>query len=434
MATATISPEQAALNQAREDCLALADKLADLRRKAPESRSENWKAELAETFDVLNAADREYTVRQNALGARVEQSRGPQAATRDISTLTMPRSLGQCFIENEEIKELREKGRLRGFRGEIEVPLSACHVSRRTIHYAEAMAADMERRDVIGSAVDDGVNAGLFIPVLTPQLNARAIDRRRLFIEDLLASGTISTNNWPYIQELNPRSTETGVSSVSEGQDKPEIDLAMQRQDAPVRKIAGWKSFVDEVLDDAPGLRTYVDGRLMYMADLAAEDQILNGNGAAPDLRGILNTSGVQSQGLITNGTADPASTIAMAIAKIELVDGYPDGIAMNPTDFWTMETRRTTSSGEYDDMINGVVIDRVWGLRVVRTRALAAGLALVGDYAQGAMVLHRQEAAIRVSDQHASNFIKNLLTILVERRLALAVDRPDWFVKTTVA
>ena len=70
-----------------------------------------------------------------------------------------------------------------------------------------------------------------------------------------------------------------------------------------------------------------------------------------------------------------------------------------------------------------------IWGLPVVRTRALAAGHAIVGSWRLGATLFEREGVMIRVADQHASLFISNTVVILAEERVGLAVHRPDFFV-----
>ena len=47
-------------------------------------------------------------------------------------------------------------------------------------------------------------------------------------------------------------------------------------------------------------------------------------------------------------------------------------------------------------------------------------------------MIWDRQQATVHLTDSHASNFVSNVLTLLVEKRLALEVSRPAAFTKIT--
>lgn len=62
-----------------------------------------------------------------------------------------------------------------------------------------------------------------------------------------------------------------------------------------LKKIAGFIKLTDEFLEDAPFLKSEIDGRLLY--DLAwFEQQLLNGNGSGQNVLGLLNRSGIQTE------------------------------------------------------------------------------------------------------------------------------------------
>jgi HK97 family phage major capsid protein len=72
----------------------------------------------------------------------------------------------------------------------------------------------------------------------------------------------------------------------------------------------------------------------------------------------------------------------------------------------------------------------RIWRMPVVDTPAIDEGTALVGAFGTGAQIYDREQASIRISEQHADFFVRNAIVILAEQRLALAVKRPESFVK----
>jgi HK97 family phage major capsid protein len=247
-----------------------------------------------------------------------------------------------------------------------------------------------------------------------------------------VAGGTTNLASIPFIREYNAALLEFGASAVSEGSAKPEVDMQFERDDAPVRKIAAWVQATEEILSDAPTLRSYIDARLEYMLLLREEWELLNGSGTAPHLKGILQQTGLQT----ANSTAgDNLQGIANGAEKVELADGEADSVAMHPTAFWDIATRRTSTAGVLD--VNPFTSPdnlRPWGLNVVRTRTLAATNAIVGSWRMGAQIFDKQGVVVRVGDQHSDYFIKNLLVVLAEERLAFAVYRPDWFVSVTLS
>ena len=64
---------------------------------------------------------------------------------------------------------------------------------------------------------------------------------------------------------------------------------------------------------------------------------------------------------------------------------------------------------------------------------AVADGDIFVGNFASGAYLLDRKQSTIKYFDQDRDNAIKNLITIVIEERVALPVVQPDSFVYTTV-
>ena len=74
--------------------------------------------------------------------------------------------------------------------------------------------------------------------------------------------------------------------------------------------------------------------------------------------------------------------------------------------------SRSITTSGE----------TQVWRSVLVSTKAISAGTFLAGDFKAAAVVYDRQEAIVEISCEDRDNFVKNIVTILVENRLTLAV------------
>jgi len=125
-------------------------------------------------------------------------------------------------------------------------------------------------------------------------------------------------------------------------------------------------------------------------------------------------------------------ATLGRAIGKVEAVDGEADGIAIEPTTFWTMVTTRYANQfdgGFGAGVPYGNPPANPWGVPVVRSRAVAANKAIVGSWAMGATLFDRMQTTIRVGNQHSDFFTNNKVAVLAEERVALAVHRPDFFV-----
>jgi len=107
-----------------------------------------------------------------------------------------------------------------------------------------------------------------------------------------------------------------------------------------------------------------------------------------------------------------------------------PDGVVLNPVDYWTnIALLKTSGSGAdgrylYSDP-RTATMPNVWSLPIVVTNSIAAGQFLVGAFSQSAAIWDRANATIEVSREHSDYFVKNMIAILCEERLALTVFKP---------
>ena len=221
---------------------------------------------------------------------------------------------------------------------------------------------------------------------------------------------------------------------------KPQSSFEFVGEQAPVRTLAHWEAAHRNVLADEPQLRSIIDNELLYGLRLLEDSQILNGDGTGENLKGVLQTSGIQTYDHTALGAAaTPDDTKADALrraATLSFLAYYePSGIVMHPNDWEDIELTKDVN-GQYLVAVSVAMggEPRVWRMPVVETPAIAEGTALVGAFGTGAQLYDREDASIRISEQHSDFFIRNAIVILAEQRLALAVKRPEAFVKVTLA
>jgi hypothetical protein len=229
------------------------------------------------------------------------------------------------------------------------------------------------------------------------------IGQQALTIADLISQGETTMNTIRYVREDTYTNAAT---TVAEGGTKPEAAFDTSEVDAPVRKIAVTGKVTDEMFGDFPVIRDYVNNRLQFMVAQQEEAQILLGNGTPPNIQGIETTSGIQTQAAGTDPLPD---AVFKAITKIASVgffqaDGHPADPGPN----------------------------RLWGLPVVATVAQTQHTAFVGAFKLGAQVFRRQGITLETTNSNVDDFVKNLITIRAEERLALAVYRPLAFCTVT--
>jgi HK97 family phage major capsid protein len=249
---------------------------------------------------------------------------------------------------------------------------------------------------------------------------------RPLVMADLLAAGTTDSNTVGYMVETT---FTNAADTVAEGATKPESTLAFNATTDPVRKIASWLPITEEMLEDVPSLRSYVDVRLRLGVQLAEDDQILNGSGVAPDVVGFLARSGLAAA--VARGSDTNADAILKQINAIFNATGLqPTGVVMNPTNFQTAQLLKT-ADGLYvsgNSPFSAPQAATLWGLPVALTSAMTAGTALVGAFKTAAQLFRRGGLRVEASNSHANFFIENKVAIRAEERIALAVYRPSAF------
>jgi HK97 family phage major capsid protein len=246
-----------------------------------------------------------------------------------------------------------------------------------------------------------------------------------LKVADLVDQQTATSGSVEWVVET---STAPPAAEVAEGLAKPEAAMTFTVASAALATIAVWIPLTRQSAEDDAQLTGYIQGRLSFAVEKRIDTQVLNGNGTAPNMRGILNTVGIQEQ------DSDLGMLIAIrkAITKTQ-VSGYnPSGVVMHPVDWEGVELTQDSTTGTFlfTKDPSSLAAPRIWGLPVVPTVGIAAGTALVGAFKEGATLWRKPGVRILMSDSHVDNFIKNILILLAETRAQLAVYAPAAFVK----
>lgn len=254
---------------------------------------------------------------------------------------------------------------------------------------------------------------------------------RRLTVRDLLAQGQTDSAVLFY-----PRETgfTNNAAPVSEGSLKPKSDLTFELITEPVRTIAHLQDISLQMLNDVRFIRSYIETRMRYGLKLVEENQLLNGSGTGQNLEGIYTAATAYSQPAGAEVTAEQdLDKLRLALLQVELANATATGIVLHPTSWANIELLK---DGEFRYLFANpafTTTGRVWGRDVVSTTAMTAGRFLVGDFAMHAQIFDREDANVAISFENKDNFERNMATIRVEERLALAIYRPEAFVKGTL-
>jgi len=331
------------------------------------------------------------------------------------------RSLGGQFVESDQYASLLGSGAL---------------TSDNTAFKTNPFHPDMQAAatDVISSG--GGGGGALVVPQYLP--GVIPLPQRPLTIKDLFSADTTQSDTLSYARQTSFDSAAAPVAqatSLATGL-KPQSAIGWTRVTTPIETIATWMAATRRQLADAGQTRALIDNQLTLMLDLVEEDQLLNGNGTSPNLRGLLATTGVQTLDL-TGVAAAPFINIdglrdAIRLVRTGAAFAQPNGIGMNPIDAAKLDEAKDTLGRYLGQGPFGGAQDTIWRLPRVESLAIAAGTAIVGAFKQGATVFQREEPVILTADQHSDFFIRNLVAVLIEERMGLAVYFPAAFVNVT--
>lgn len=248
---------------------------------------------------------------------------------------------------------------------------------------------------------------------------------RQMTIRDLLMPGETASGNVEYVKETG---YTNNAAPVAEGSQKPKSDITFNLESAPVRTIAHIFKASRQILDDAPALRSYIDGRARYGLQFKEEVQLLNGDGTGQNINGLV-PQATDFAPAFTPDAVTGIDRLRLAILQVVLAEYPATAFVLNPIDWAKIELTKDLGGNYIIGSPQGALTPRLWNLPVVSTQAMASGEFLTGAFNIAAQIFDRMEIEVLLSSENVDDFEKNMFTIRAEERLALAVYRPEAFV-----
>ena len=251
------------------------------------------------------------------------------------------------------------------------------------------------------------------------------LPERQLTIRDLVMPGQTSSSTIEYVKETG---FTNNAAPVAETTAKPYSDLTFDMTSSPVRTIAHLFKASRQILDDAPALRSYIDGRARYGLRFVEENQLLNGSGTGQNIHGLVPQATAFNPAF---AAADETAIdrLRLAVLQVVLAEYPATAFVLNPIDWAKIELTKDAGGNYIIGNPQGSLTPTLWNLPVVSTQAMAAGEFLTGAFSFAAQIFDRMDIEVLLSSENVDDFEKNLFTIRAEERLAFAVYRPESFV-----
>ncbi|MQW01344.1 phage major capsid protein [Sinorhizobium medicae] len=349
------------------------------------------------TDDLKEKAD-ESLLKMNSLTEQVAEIEQKLARGGGNKT-TAEKSIGEQFVEDQGVKDWAQSSPSKG-------------------------KADVRFKATITSATTDTAGAAGAAVETTRLPGILALPQRRLTVRDLISPGRMDGNALEYVRETG---FTNSAAPVAETAAKPESDLKFDLVTTSAKVIAHWMKASRQILDDFSQLRSIIDQRLLYGLAYVEEGQLLNGDGTGQNLHGIIPQATAYAAAF-TPSAATAIDTLRLAQLQAALAEYPATGHVLHPTDWARIELTKDTTGRYIIGNPQGTIGPTLWGLPVVATQAIAVDKFLTGAFRLGAQLFDRWDARVEVGFVN-DDFIKNLVTILAEERLALAVYRPEAFI-----
>ena len=248
-------------------------------------------------------------------------------------------------------------------------------------------------------------------------------------IEELLVNIPTSANAIDWIRE---NVFTNNAAETAEGGQLPQSSITFTPGTMPVQSVGHFLKITRQLAMDNAALAAYINRRMIYGVNLKVENQLVGGNGTAPNLSGLTNAGNFTAHGYtaasMTALGLSPTNRldlIGKMIGDCAVAEYQADVVILNTADWWTMRLAKD-GQGRYllgDPASN--VAPTLFGRPVVASNAMVAGKVWVGSLSQAATLHTREGIALDLSDSDENNFQLQLVTIRATRRLALTVEKP---------
>ena len=250
---------------------------------------------------------------------------------------------------------------------------------------------------------------------------------RPIQVTDIIPASNTGMSLVVFMQET----TRThAAAEVAEGAQVAESTFVLTEANSPVRRIGVSIPVTDDQLEDVAQVESYLNGRLSFGVMQRLDTQILVGDGIAPNLDGLENVAGIQTQARGADPNVD-AFFKAMTLVR-DTGRASPTHALIPPGNWETIRLSRTADGIYIWGNPSEQGVDRMWGLPVVLIEAGTANLGWIGSFSpQWISLAERKGVTVEmglVDDQ----FTGYRQTIRASGRWALVVGRPAAFATVT--
>lgn len=332
-----------------------------------------------------------------------------------------------------KVTELETKGAKTEAKSAREQLVEFLTTNKEQIKAIHKAGTGMIEFKVVGTVTNtSGINVAI-IPNVVGSQNAPLSPINLRTIQLLGLTTNLNTNlaAYPYT-EVTPKDGD--YAFVAEGAIKPQIDFKWETRWATPVKVAGWIKLTEEVVEDVASVESIANDLLSKKHDLKKAKGIYNGDGIAPNPKGVISYARLFSAGDLALSVVNPnfMDVVNAVITDIATTHNYEDEtpymanlVMVNPVDFFIHLVSAKDFQGNplypTASLFNQVVIG---GVTIIPDEIVAVGMILVGDiskyYTTNYSPYHVKVGWVN------DDFIHNQFVILGESRFHAFVKKLD--------
>mgnify|MGYP002622816433 FL=1 len=253
---------------------------------------------------------------------------------------------------------------------------------------------------------------------------------RKVHVREFLPVGTTDAQTIRFPKESG---YEDNSAATAQGAALTKSDFEITATSVNVEKIGTFMTLTDEMLQDTPQLTSYLSARVPEKVLSEEDDQILNGNGTAPNLSGLFTDGAVFSDtaaGIGTVTSANEYDVLVVALAQLAASNYQATAIMLNPADMHKIALLKSSQNEYLRQQLYSGLQPQIMGVNIIQNTAVTAGNFILGDFNQATQLWVRENLSIEFAREHASNFTSNMVTVRVQERVALTNYQPNAIVR----
>lgn len=249
------------------------------------------------------------------------------------------------------------------------------------------------------------------------------IARRRPYLRQILNAKPINTMYATWAEQVN---VDGAAAVTAEGAAKSQVDFDVQEATRKVEKVTAYAKATKELLADVQGMSNFIEEEIQELVELKFDDQLYNGSGTTPNLKGIVTwattmsvaSSGFQTAGVGVNFANNYDIVIAAQAIMANTYKFTPNVMLVNPLDYGLMQVEKSTQGVYLIPPFAQSMSMNIAGITVVANPGVTAGDFVIMDTSKLRLRI-REEFNIDYGFEN-DDFTKNLVTVLGELRAVL--------------